>query len=478
MSITQLQTRIALKYDSYENWIIPKTVDGYEAKRTAAEAAGTGPYLVLLPGELGICEIPSVNKDSNVAPTVLFKVGGAKYPEGHAKAGQYMVFKDLPWASAKAADVYGWAKSETVELVVDTAEGKETGRRLVFKTGNTENLSISLNDFVTEAELAVINENLGSRISALEGYFNAESDDSVQAQLEAINTSLDNITKDEGLIDTAKAEAVEAAKTYTDGRETEIKKAYEAYVDGFVGADGSITKRVVDLESATTALENEFETVGDADGRVVVLEKAKTDHENRLKTLEVFFEGADASSEESTLYDALDTLKEIQEFIGHDGDQAAGLIKEIAEIKSIVGGTDGTLTKRVEEAESEIDGLQALTLGFSDGETDGAIKTAIDAAAALGQQGIDDADAAAQAASAAQGAAEKAQDDVDELAGKVNDNATGLGKTYEIATAAAGDAAAVKNNYVKTDDQSNPTKLMFGDDIIIFNCGSASVNIA
>ena len=72
----ELQTRIALKYDSYDKW-----------------TTAPGKNLVLLKGEVGICEIPAVNAASEVAPTVLFKVGdGTK------------TFEQLPWASAKAAD--------------------------------------------------------------------------------------------------------------------------------------------------------------------------------------------------------------------------------------------------------------------------------------------------------------------------------------------------------------------------------------
>lgn len=99
MSTTTLAAKITLRYDSYENWID-------ESK----EAQGAN--LVLLPGEIGLCEIPGATKtvidgdetiDITTAPTLLFKVGGI---EGKP-------FKELPWASAKAADVYSWAKTAT-----------------------------------------------------------------------------------------------------------------------------------------------------------------------------------------------------------------------------------------------------------------------------------------------------------------------------------------------------------------------------
>ena len=76
-----LQTRISLKYDTYANW---------HSKNPT-----------LLEGEVAVVVIPGsdpVGTISNV-PTVLFKVGdGAKK------------FNELPWVSGPAGDVYAWAK--------------------------------------------------------------------------------------------------------------------------------------------------------------------------------------------------------------------------------------------------------------------------------------------------------------------------------------------------------------------------------
>lgn len=76
-----LQTRISLKYDTYANW---------HSKNPT-----------LLEGEVAVVVVPGsdpVGGISNV-PTVLFKVGdGAKK------------FDELPWVSGPAGDVYAWAK--------------------------------------------------------------------------------------------------------------------------------------------------------------------------------------------------------------------------------------------------------------------------------------------------------------------------------------------------------------------------------
>ena len=107
MAITQLNTKIKLRYDTLANWQ-DLTVEG------------KGGNLVLLKGEVAFCEVPAAtlanntvdaNGDSTVngvtannMPTIIFKVGDGTH-----------AFKDLNWASALAADIYAWAKKEHAE---------------------------------------------------------------------------------------------------------------------------------------------------------------------------------------------------------------------------------------------------------------------------------------------------------------------------------------------------------------------------
>lgn len=90
MAEKTLKTRIQLKYDTLANW-------------TDTSVAGAGGNLVLKKGELGIVEVPTGSSlQQTTPPAVMMKVGdGVK------------AFKDLPWTSALAADVYGWAKAAT-----------------------------------------------------------------------------------------------------------------------------------------------------------------------------------------------------------------------------------------------------------------------------------------------------------------------------------------------------------------------------
>ena len=85
MASKTLKTRIKLKYDTLANW------------------QGDGADVVLLKGEVAVCEIPVGGSVEQVTPpAILFKVGdGVK------------TFAELPWVSGLAADVYAWAKAAT-----------------------------------------------------------------------------------------------------------------------------------------------------------------------------------------------------------------------------------------------------------------------------------------------------------------------------------------------------------------------------
>jgi predicted nucleic acid-binding Zn-ribbon protein len=231
MAIKELQTRIALKYDSYSAW-----------------TSAPGKDLVLLAGELGICYVGDANQGSQVVPTVLFKVGNGT-----------STFEQLPWASAKAADVYSWAKSETVVL---------DGTTLKFKTGDAVNHTVDLSSFATDTEVEAIRSALDARIEALEGKFDGEN--SVQGQLNALDGRLDAIEGENGLI----AQAEKAAKDYTDTREAAITSAYEAYAnqaeaDAKKDAADKLAAAVETLEAADEALGGRLDVIeGEGEGSV------------------------------------------------------------------------------------------------------------------------------------------------------------------------------------------------------------------
>ena len=102
MATKNINTRIKLKYDSYENW-------------SNESVANKGANLVLLEGEIGVAYIPNNVDPIHNAPTVLFKVGDGTTP-----------FKTLNWASGLAADVYSWAKAATKPTYTASEVGAAT----------------------------------------------------------------------------------------------------------------------------------------------------------------------------------------------------------------------------------------------------------------------------------------------------------------------------------------------------------------
>lgn len=85
-------TRIRLKYDSFDNWTThnPLLLEGEVAVA----------YLGKLEPEISTSANP---KDTNVKHPVMFKVGPGN-------------FNDLTWASGLAADVYAWAKQDKLSV--------------------------------------------------------------------------------------------------------------------------------------------------------------------------------------------------------------------------------------------------------------------------------------------------------------------------------------------------------------------------
>ena len=125
----EIKTRISLKYDSLSNW---------ESKNP-----------LLLAGEVAIAYLASsqttTTPDNDTHP-VMFKVGPGN-------------FNALPWTSALAADVYGWAKAKEVML-------DKTNEKLQFKNASGVVIKeVDLSYFASDAGL----EALAAEVEALSG---------------------------------------------------------------------------------------------------------------------------------------------------------------------------------------------------------------------------------------------------------------------------------------------------------------------
>lgn len=120
-----LQTRIQLKYDTYTNWLTANPI--------------------LKKGEMAVATIgesPTQAVDSVTAPQVILKIGDNK-----------TAYKNLPFASALAADVYNWAKSSDVAIEAGT-----DGYNLVFKDGDRVIKTVALPKFLQTADLPTVND--------------------------------------------------------------------------------------------------------------------------------------------------------------------------------------------------------------------------------------------------------------------------------------------------------------------------------
>ena len=110
MATKTINTRIKNRFDTLTNW----QKDG----------------VTILPGEIAVVKVPTgqtyTNPITGVSEPVselLIKVGDYQYnTDGTVKTDSdgnklTKAFADLPWLSAKASDVYNWAKTSTIEGV-------------------------------------------------------------------------------------------------------------------------------------------------------------------------------------------------------------------------------------------------------------------------------------------------------------------------------------------------------------------------
>jgi hypothetical protein len=252
-----LNTRIALRIDTLENWL--KT-----------DADGKGAKLVLKHGEIGLCEIPSGDKTATTAPTVLFKVGDGK-----------TAFGSLNWASALAADVYSWAKAETVVL---------TGETIQFKTGDTVVHSIDLSKFALNTELTnaitsltAADTALGKRIDDV--IASAYDDTAVRKLISDEVTARTNAdTALDGKITTAQ-NAANTAQSEVDALEKTVATLSNTVASGDATNKSLVQQEAAARESADEAIENKIGEVTTGKTVVEMISDAQTAAEAKVTAL-------------------------------------------------------------------------------------------------------------------------------------------------------------------------------------------------
>lgn len=444
MAIKELKTRITLKYDSYENW----------AQNNPTLLAGE---VAIVTVDTNNNPAATSNDHIQNPPTVLFKVGpgpfnslqwaSAKAADVHNWAKQSEAeFKT--WLSTTAgfatdaevntliANAEARVKATTDALAAKDAEiaGKVTALENKFtgegSVANQIEEAVAAEAALREAGDTAINNKIGtvangktvvtmisdaqaaaskagtdaaaavdtkltthvntynSKVAELAGNIsgNASAIAAEKSRAEGVEAGLradvDKImgtgdgsfkkadaalkTELQAYADQAEADAVTTAKAYTNTRETEIKKLTSANAAEISRVAGLVGTETTERKAADEALGG------------------------RLDKVEAFFKTTDGE----TLDTALDTLKEIQDYLKGEGDATGGILSRVGQAETDIDNLQKEFAAngRVTKAEGEIDTLQAeMTQAKADIDaveaslaTGGATATAIAAAKKAG----------------------------------------------------------------------------------------------
>ncbi len=435
-----LNTRIQLRYDSFINWKEKNPL----LKQGEIAIASLTTAVAVKPGE------------NDTQHPVMFKVGPGN-------------FNDLPWASALAADVYGWAK-ETGLTVTKAGTGNVVASISWDETLNNGKGGIKY----TTAAVATAEglEELQNTLSALTDkvnamYTNEQIDTAIDtAKQAAINAAASDATSKADAAQTAasadataKANAAQVAAEATASADA-TAKANAAQVAAEATAAGALATAREEI-SAAMANESAARILAEAE----VLAEAK-DYADEIK--------ADLLGESETLEGTYDTLKEIAGWIAtHEGETVTNLVQAITDEASTRASADEALGERIKKIEDNEAGYATT------GEVDTAKQNAISAAAE---------DATSKANTAKSEAIATASEDATAKANAAEANTkayaesqASTAKSEAIADAAEkyqvkGDylteITTTENNGLKITDKN---KIDIDDSVVfIFQCGDAS----
>lgn len=323
-----LNVRIKNKYDSYENW------------------ASSG--LILEPGEIAIAHTSvDVKVDNGTAkhPALLMKVGDGE-----------KTFANLPWLSAKAADVLSVCKNET-ELTAFV-------NSVIADAGIASNEAMeALAGRVTTAE---------SAIDALEALVGTDKvADQIAAAIAALNldTTYEKVGVAKGLVDALADGAVKDnadAIAAINHEETGVLAQAKAHANGL---DSAMNTRVAGLEAkfgdGEDTVEKQIETAVNAEKeRAMGVEGGL---ETRLAAVEAdYLKEADIAD--------MATDAEVEAAVKAEADRAKGIEQGL---EGRLAAVEGDYLKAADKTELEgkitanANAIELLTNGVSAEEVDG-----------------------------------------------------------------------------------------------------------
>lgn len=334
MAEKNLNVRISLKYDTYANWITNNPV--------------------LKTGEMALCTIPTEDTHgvSTELPAVLAKVGDG-----------VSTYSTLPFLSAKAADVHSWAK----------AANKPTYSASEI-TGLSDYISGEIQDTDTQYKLVKVDDyNYKLQSKTLNGTWADVEGSAIvipndTEAIEALEASITTLTGAD-TVEGSVAKALKDAKAYADGKDAAIAAAKKAGDDaqadvnaleakvGSVPADKTVVEMISDAQAAATyddtALAGRVTTV---EGKVTTLigeDASKSARTIASEEVAKIVAGADAS---------YDTLKEIADWISNHKTDATAMNSAIVALEAIVDGIGGDGEKAT-VVEYVTDAIAALKIG-------------------------------------------------------------------------------------------------------------------